>query len=88
MKLSMCCFLLLLLKYVGVIFNNTICHHTGLELKEVDGKEIYAGLYSSIVIPSLNVGTIGGGVGLATQRECLKLIGCNGKVCEQCIFLY
>ena len=53
----------------------------GLNLEQdLIGDEIYAGLYASIVIPSLNVGTVGGGVGLATQKECLKLIGCNGKV--------
>ncbi|MBK8984592.1 MAG: hydroxymethylglutaryl-CoA reductase [Chloroflexi bacterium] len=36
-------------------------------------------LYMSITIPSLIVATYGGGVGLATQRECLELLGCVGK---------
>lgn len=36
-------------------------------------------LYISITIPSLIVGTYGGGVGLATQRECLEMLGCYGK---------
>lgn len=36
-------------------------------------------LYISITIPSLIVATYGGGTGLATQRECLKLLGCYGK---------
>ena len=36
-------------------------------------------LYFSITIPSLIVGTHGGGVGLATQRECLEMLGCVGK---------
>jgi hydroxymethylglutaryl-CoA reductase (NADPH) len=38
--------------------------------------------YFSITIPSLIVATYGGGTGLATQRECLELLGCygNGKV--------
>ena len=36
-------------------------------------------LYLSITIPSLIVATHGGGTGLATQRECLELLGCNGK---------
>lgn len=40
----------------------------------------YAGVYASIMMPSLNVGTVGGGAGLATQKECLNLIGCDGKV--------
>ncbi len=34
--------------------------------------------YGSITIPSLIVGTYGGGTGLATQRECLELLGCYG----------
>jgi hydroxymethylglutaryl-CoA reductase (NADPH) len=36
-------------------------------------------LYISITIPSLIVATHGGGTGLATQQECLKLLGCAGK---------
>ena len=35
--------------------------------------------YYSVTIPSLIVGTYGGGTGLATQRECLELMGCYGK---------
>jgi hydroxymethylglutaryl-CoA reductase (NADPH) len=35
-------------------------------------------LYVSITIPSLIVATYGGGTGLATQRECLELLGCYG----------
>jgi hydroxymethylglutaryl-CoA reductase (NADPH) len=34
--------------------------------------------YVSITIPSLIVATYGGGTGLATQRECLELLGCYG----------
>ncbi|MCS6832814.1 MAG: hydroxymethylglutaryl-CoA reductase, partial [Flammeovirgaceae bacterium] len=36
-------------------------------------------LYVSITIPSLIVATYGGGTGLATQRECLEMLGCYGK---------
>ncbi|NNE98292.1 MAG: hydroxymethylglutaryl-CoA reductase [Pyrinomonadaceae bacterium] len=36
-------------------------------------------LYISITIPSLIVATYGGGVGLATQKECLEVLGCYGK---------
>jgi hydroxymethylglutaryl-CoA reductase (NADPH) len=36
-------------------------------------------LYVSLTIPSLIVATHGGGTGLATQRECLELLGCYGK---------
>ena len=32
----------------------------------------------SITLPSLIVATHGGGTGLATQRECLEILGCYG----------
>lgn len=35
-------------------------------------------LYISITLPSLIVATHGGGTGLATQRECLEILGCYG----------
>lgn len=35
-------------------------------------------LYGSITLPSLVVGTYGGGTGLPTQRECLEIMGCYG----------
>src|SRR5436190_16755074 len=34
--------------------------------------------YYSVTIPSLIVATYGGGTGLATQRECLEMLGCYG----------
>ena len=34
--------------------------------------------YVSVTIPSLIVATYGGGTSLATQRECLELLGCAG----------
>ncbi len=34
--------------------------------------------YGSVTLPSLIVATYGGGTGLATQRECLELLGCYG----------
>ena len=36
-------------------------------------------LYVSITLPSLIVATYGGGTGLATQKECLEIMGCYGK---------
>ncbi|SNR52240.1 hydroxymethylglutaryl-CoA reductase [Hymenobacter mucosus] len=36
-------------------------------------------LYLSITIPSLIVATHGGGTGLATQNECLRMLGCVGR---------
>jgi hydroxymethylglutaryl-CoA reductase (NADPH) len=35
-------------------------------------------LYASVTLPSLTVGTIGGGTGLGTSRECLQILGCAG----------
>jgi len=35
--------------------------------------------YFSITLPALIMATYGGGTGLATQRECLELMGCYGK---------
>jgi hydroxymethylglutaryl-CoA reductase (NADPH) len=35
--------------------------------------------YYSITIPSLIVGTYGGGTALPTQTECRKILGCDGK---------
>ncbi|WP_269519246.1 hydroxymethylglutaryl-CoA reductase [Alteromonas sp. BMJM2] len=35
--------------------------------------------YFSVTIPSLIVATYGGGTGLATQKECLDVLGCAGK---------
>jgi hydroxymethylglutaryl-CoA reductase (NADPH) len=36
-------------------------------------------IYMSLTIPSLIVATYGGGTGLATQRECLEVLGCWGR---------
>ncbi len=46
-------------------------------------------LYWSITLPSLIIATYGGGTGLATQRECLEILGCYGpgqvlKLAEIC----
>jgi len=35
-------------------------------------------LYASLTMPNLIVGTVGGGTGLPTQRECLELMDCYG----------
>ena len=35
--------------------------------------------YFSITLPSLIIATHGGGTGLATQKECLDMLGCHGK---------
>ena len=36
-------------------------------------------LHVSVTIPSLIVATYGGGTGLATQQECLAMLGCDGS---------
>jgi hydroxymethylglutaryl-CoA reductase (NADPH) len=35
-------------------------------------------LYISVTLPNLIVGTVGGGTGLPTQRECLEIMDCYG----------
>lgn len=35
-------------------------------------------LYAALTLPSLTVGTIGGGTGLPTQNECLEMMDCAG----------
>jgi len=36
-------------------------------------------LYCSLYIPGLLIGTVGGGVSLPTQKECLEILGCYGN---------
>jgi hydroxymethylglutaryl-CoA reductase (NADPH) len=47
------------------------------------------GVYASITLPNLIVGTVGGGTYLPTARECLSMLGCSGagharKLAEIC----
>lgn len=44
-----------------------------LYLEEHDG-----GVYATMMLPSLIVGTVGGGAGLPMQSECLKMLDCFG----------
>ncbi len=46
----------------------------GITTAEVDRRNLYISVY----IPSLNVGTVGGGTGLATQKDALSIMGCAG----------
>jgi hydroxymethylglutaryl-CoA reductase (NADPH) len=50
--------------------------HAGMAFTRITDDGDY---YWSITLPSLIVGTYGGGTGLATQRQCLELLGCYGK---------
>ena len=53
-------------------------HHT--TVSGSNGGPQYDGIYACIDIPSLLLGTVGGGTSLATQKESLNLMGCHGKV--------
>ena len=44
------------------------------------GKAGEGGVYVSMQLPSVIAATVGGGTTLATQKECLQLMGCHGKV--------
>ncbi len=44
-----------------------------LDIRPAEG-----GLYFGVTLPSLIVGTVGGGTSLPTQRECLDILGCGG----------
>lgn len=50
--------------------------YVGITRMEVDED---SNLYVSVTLPSLVVGTVGGGTRLPTQNECLKLLGCEGE---------
>ena len=36
------------------------------------------GLYASVTLPNLVVGTVGGGTGLPSQKACLEILGLSG----------
>jgi hydroxymethylglutaryl-CoA reductase (NADPH) len=50
---------------------NAACGITSFEI-------VPDGLYVSATLPALSVATVGGGTGLATQREALEIMGCFG----------
>ena len=53
-------------------------HHT--TISDANGGLHNDGIYACIDLPSLLLGTVGGGTALATQKELLTLMGCYGKV--------
>jgi len=44
----------------------------------LDVRSVRDGLYFCVTLPSLIVGTVGGGTNLPTQRECLNILDCKG----------
>lgn len=71
---------------IGAMFTATgqdiACVHESsigqLYLELTDDNEVYA----TLRLPSLVVGSVGGGTSLAQQRECLEMIGCAGPGCS------
>jgi len=47
-----------------------------LNLEYIEGEN--SGIYASLNLPSLIVGTVGGGTNLPQQRECLEILDCQG----------
>jgi hydroxymethylglutaryl-CoA reductase (NADPH) len=39
----------------------------------------YGDLYCSVTLPSMAIGTVGGGTNLGTQRDCLRMLGVSGS---------
>lgn len=50
--------------------------HIGISMCKVTPE---GDLYMSLYIPNLLLGTVGGGTGLSTQKECLQIMGCYGS---------
>lgn len=66
---------------VAAIFTATgqdiACVHES-SIGQLDIRPDGDGVYASLVLPSLVIGTVGGGTGLPTQREALEMLGCYG----------
>lgn len=50
----------------------------GITTVEVNKEENNSGLYISVYLPDLMLGTVGGGTGLSTQKEALSILGVFG----------
>ena len=66
---------------IGAMFTATgqdiACVHES-SLAQLDIQEVEGGVYASMTLPALIVGTVGGGTGLPRQRALLQSIGCHG----------
>ena len=70
--------------YACLLFILTITGAASSSDTSGTGGVVYTGVYVCLVIPGLVVGTVGGGTQLATQKECLSMMGCFGKVTYNC----
>lgn len=52
-------------------------HESAVGILQMEKTEV--GLYCAITLPSLVIGTVGGGTGLKGPKEILKVIGCQGS---------
>ncbi|MGL4962463.1 MAG: hydroxymethylglutaryl-CoA reductase [Inquilinus sp.] len=53
-------------------------HESGVGHLTLDLVDAGAAVYASLVLPSLLIGTVGGGTRLPQQRRCLQMIDCDG----------
>ena len=56
-----------------------VLHQNNGKMFGVDSTD-EGGVYVSMQLPSVIAATVGGGTMLATQKECLQILGCHGKV--------
>ena len=57
----------------------TMLYYSNGKVFDADKTE-EGGVYVSLQLPSVIAATVGGGTMLATQKECLQIMGCHGKV--------
>ncbi|MCJ8311539.1 MAG: phosphotransferase [Saccharospirillaceae bacterium] len=66
---------------VAAIFTATgqdiACSHES-SLAHLDIRKEEGGIYCTLMMPSLIIGTVGGGTALPAQQQCLKMMGCTG----------
>ena len=68
---------------VAAIFTSTgqdiaSVHESGIGHLTLDLTDNGNTVYASLVLPSLLIGTVGGGTRLPVQSKCLQLLGCQG----------
>lgn len=58
----------------------------GDEATGVTSEKSEPGIYASLVLPTLLIGTVGGGTQIPTAKESLNMIGCLGTVILSIIY--